>query len=139
MALARGRRGRAHRGEEAPPRPIAREDHGEHDAGVGSNEKTISDQLAKFTIENCTNPSSSEAGAHAPPHRASTTASSRKDTRMLPRENPSARSVPISRCRLAIEAYIVIIAPIMAPMEKKTRDERAQALTNSVVPSDCFS
>ena len=38
---------------------------------------------------------------------------------MLDCEKPSARSVPISRWRLATAAYIVIIAPIIAPTAKK--------------------
>ena len=37
----------------------------------------------------------------------------------MKREKPSARSVPISRLRFATAAYIVIIAPIIAPIEKK--------------------
>ena len=36
------------------------------------------------------------------------------------REKPSARSVPISAVRLATLAYMVIIAPMIAPMEKMT-------------------
>ena len=39
---------------------------------------------------------------------------------MAARENPSARSVPISLVRDATLAYIVIIAPMMAPIEKMT-------------------
>ena len=37
---------------------------------------------------------------------------------MAPREKPSARSVPISLVREATLAYIVIIAPMIAPIEK---------------------
>ena len=44
--------------------------------------------------------------------------SSRNAHRMLPRRNPSARSVPISGVRLATEAYMVIMAPMIAPAEK---------------------
>ena len=37
---------------------------------------------------------------------------------MLERRKPIARSVPISPVRLATLAYIVIMAPIIAPIEK---------------------
>ena len=40
--------------------------------------------------------------------------------RIAVREKPSARSVPISAVRDATLAYIVIMAPMMAPIEKMT-------------------
>ncbi len=57
----------------------------------------------------------------------------------LAREKPSARSVPISRWRLATAAYIVIIAPIIAPLAKKMDTMVPRILTNVAAPSDCFS
>ena len=59
--------------------------------------------------------------------------------RTLDRENPSARSVPISRWRLATAPYIVIIAPIIAPTAKKTETIVPSTPTNRAAPSDCFS
>ena len=58
---------------------------------------------------------------------------------MLGREKPSARRVPISRWRFATAAYIVIIAPIIAPTEKKTAMHEPSTVMNIAVPSDCFS
>src|SRR5512141_816973 len=88
-------------------------------SGRGSKLKTSSDQLAKLTIENFTSPMSSDASAPStPPTAASSTDSSRNDDRMLRREKPSARSVPTSWLRLATWPYMVMAAPIMAPMEK---------------------
>ena len=58
---------------------------------------------------------------------------------MLPRENPSARKVPISFCRLATAAYMVIIAPIIAPMAKNTETIVPTMPMNMLVACDCFS
>ena len=55
-----------------------------------------------------------------PPTRESISVSARKAERMLARRKPSARSVPISEVRLATAAYMVIMAPIIAPIEKMT-------------------
>ena len=45
---------------------------------------------------------------------------------MLPRLKPSARSVPISGVRLATEAYMVIMAPMIAPAEKMIDSDNAE-------------
>src|SRR5207237_392082 len=50
--------------------------------------------------------------------RASTTDSTRNAPKTLRRLNPRARRVPTSTVRFATAAYIVIIAPIMAPKLK---------------------
>ena len=47
---------------------------------------------------------------------ASSTDSITNENRMLKREKPSARSVPISRVRCDTMAYMVFIAPNTAPM-----------------------
>ena len=51
-----------------------------------------------------------------PPTSARNADSIMNDARIEARENPSARSVPISRVRAATSAYIVFIAPKIAPM-----------------------
>ena len=53
-----------------------------------------------------------------PPAAPSINASTRNAERMFMRRKPNARKVPISVARLATEAYMVIIAPIIAPAEK---------------------
>ena len=53
-----------------------------------------------------------------PPTRPSSSASPRNAVRIAAREKPSARRVPISAVRDATLAYIVIIAPMTAPIEK---------------------
>jgi hypothetical protein len=64
-------------------------------AGVGSNEKTISDHVPALSIVIFTNLRASAAIAPTlPPRTASTIDSSKNDVRMLAREKPSARSVP---------------------------------------------
>ena len=48
----------------------------------------------------------------------------------MKREKPSARSVPTSRWRFATAPYIVIIAPIIAPIEKKNTIAPPSTLTS---------
>ena len=48
------------------------------------------------------------------------------ETRIERRENPSARSVPISRVRADTCAYIVFIAPNEAPIAVKTPTRKAR-------------
>ena len=59
-----------------------------------------------------------------PPTRPSNSASTRNTTRMPLLRKPSARKVPISAVRLATDAYMVIIAPMVAPIEKITESVR---------------
>ncbi len=65
--------------------------------------------------------------------------SSRKASRMLLLWNPSARIVPISAVLLETAAYIVIIAPMMAPSEKIIVSDRPRILRNFAMTSDCSS
>ncbi len=53
-----------------------------------------------------------------PPTSPSSSDSTRNAVRIDEREKPSARSVPISPVRDATLAYMVIIAPMIAPIEK---------------------
>src|SRR5207237_9553573 len=68
-------------------------------------------------------PSSTRKDANTQPATAPSRESIRLSTRKLPstdrRRKPSARSDPTSRTREATCAYIVIIAPSVAPKEKK--------------------
>ena len=60
----------------------------------------------------------------------------RKLTRMDLRWKPRARSVPISAVRLATAAYMVIMAPMIAPREKITVSETPRILRNVAIISD---
>ncbi len=55
---------------------------------------------------------------------------------MLPRWNPRARSVPISGTRLATAAYMVIIAPMIAPKEKIAASTEPKTRRNFAIISD---
>jgi hypothetical protein len=55
---------------------------------------------------------------------------------MLPRRNPMACSVPISRVRLARSECLVIMAPITAPMEKMTDSVMPRMLINRASAAD---
>ena len=104
------------------------------------NENASSENDCQFMVEIRTRVmSEASASPTAQPRAARQSASARKATRIAPRRNPRARSDPISAVRLATAAYIVIIAPIIAPTEK---------ITDSVIPrmrmkfdstSDCSS
>ena len=109
-------------------------------AGVGSNVKAISDQVPALSIVIFTNDRPSDAAAPTrPPMVASTIDSRRNEVRMLLREKPSARSVPISRWRFATCAFMVMVAPIMAPIEKSTAIIVPMMVRKIEVASDCFS
>ena len=58
---------------------------------------------------------------------------------MLERRKPRARSVPISLVRFATAAYIVIIAPIMAPIEKMIDSTMPRTLMKTDSVFDCSS
>ncbi len=62
----------------------------------------------------------------APPASASSIDSMRNAVRMLARENPSARSVPISRVRAATMAFMVLTAPNTAPIPITTETNPAR-------------
>src|SRR5208337_2424649 len=104
MALSGEVRAARTAGKKPPTRPIPQAQASDQAmiGAVGWKENTTSDQLEKLTIEKCTNPMARDAAAPTiPPATARATASRRNDIRMLDREKPSARSVPISFSRLA--------------------------------------
>ena len=81
--------------------------------------KASSENDCQFIVEivkNCMNDASIRP--IIPPTAPRISDSVRKADKILFLRNPSARNVPISIMRLATEAYIVIIAPIIAPTEK---------------------
>src|SRR5205085_3342369 len=87
--------------------------------GDNANPKPISEKLWKLTTEIRSNDSSAaSATPRAPPTSASSTDSTRNAPNTLRRLNPRARRVPTSIVRFATAAYIVIIAPIIAPKLK---------------------
>ena len=89
--------------------------------GVSVNVNASSANVWKFIVEiasACMNDAATRPTM--PPIAPSSSASTRNATRIAVREKPSARSVPISAVREATLAYIVIIAPITAPIEKMT-------------------
>jgi len=71
-----------------------------------------------------------------PPRNPSSSDSVRNASRMLRRRKPSARSVPISGVRLATAEYMVIIAPMMAPMEKTAVSVVPRMRRNLAIISD---
>ena len=92
------------------------------------NENAISANVWKFIVEiehrlhqrRADEPDdAADAGPAAAPRRGT-----RRGSRA--REKPSARSVPISPVRDATLAYIVIIAPMIAPIEKMTEIDGAE-------------
>ena len=58
---------------------------------------------------------------------------------MLRRKKPRARIVPISTVRLATEPYMVIIAPIIAPVLKITVMKMPRIRMKVAIISDCSS
>src|SRR5690606_7127918 len=109
-------------------------------SGFGSKPNVTSWKVAKFIIETSANESrNAEKSPQSPPIEARTTASRRNENKIEVREKPSARSVPISRCRCATAAFIVMVAPIIAPIEKKIVITIPSAHTKMLVPCDCFS
>src|SRR5207249_2445005 len=89
--------------------------------GVSVNENASSANVWKFVVEidnACMNDAATRPAT--PPNKPSSNDSPRNATRIAFREKPSARSVPISATLEATLAYIVIIAPMMAPIEKIT-------------------
>ena len=99
--------------------------------GVSVKRKARLAKVWKLVVEketNCMNDASSRPAT--PPTRPSSSASSKKAVSTLIRLKPSARSVPISPTRLATEAYMVIMAPIIAPMEKMMDSVSPRMLMN---------
>ena len=89
--------------------------------GVSVKLNAISAKVWKFIVEienACMN--AAPTSPTRPPTNPSSSASPRNAIRMAAREKPSARNVPISFVREATLAYIVIMAPMIAPMLKIT-------------------
>ena len=72
----------------------------------------------------------------SPPKKPRNNDSRRNAIRISLLLNPSARRVPISAVRLATAEYIVIIAPIIAPIEKIMVREIPKILRNFAMISD---
>ena len=78
-----------------------------------------SENVPKLTVEILTNDiKEARMIPQTPPTNESKMDSTRNAERILRRRKPSERSVPISIVRLATAPYIVIIAPIIAPILK---------------------
>jgi hypothetical protein len=104
------------------------------------NENASSANDCQFMVEMRTSVMSiAAASPTAQPRIASATASRRNATRIAPRRNPSARKEPISAVRFATEAYIVIMAPIIAPTEKITDSVSPRMRMKFESTSDCSS
>ena len=73
-----------------------------------------------------------------PPIKQSSSASRTKDSRTARRENPIARSVPISRERAATRAYIVFMAPSELPIAMQIASTHATTLIGAEA-SSCWS
>ena len=110
-------------GRNPPTKPIASAKPSEAATmpGVSANENASSAKVWKFIVE-IENACMNEAATRParPPTNPSSSDSTRKAARIAVRGNPSARSVPISPVRAATLAYIVIMAPMIAPIEKMT-------------------
>src|SRR3989440_1286211 len=103
------------------PMPSANTNAARTMPGVSTKRKASSAKVWKFIVEidsACMN--DAHTTPITPPMSPSSNDSTRNATRIAAREKPSARSVPISLVRLATLAYMVIMAPMMAPMEKMT-------------------
>src|SRR5437588_824919 len=106
--------------------------------GDSANPKPISEKLPKLRVETrAKDKSDASPTPAAPPAIASSTDSTRNAVSTLRRWNPRARSVPTSTTRLATAAYIVIIAPIIAPTLKMVVTTRPRILMNFAIACDC--
>src|SRR5439155_1077776 len=106
--------------------------------GDNANPKPISDKLWKLTTEiRSKDRRAASATPSAPPTSASTTDSTKNAPKTLRRRNPRARSVPTSTVRFATTAYMVIIAPIIAPKLKMVVTTRPRIRMNFASVCDC--
>ena len=71
-----------------------------------------------------------------PPIKPSKSDSARNASKILCLRKPSALNVPISAVRLATAEYMVIIAPIIAPMEKIMVSDIPRIRRNFAIISD---
>ena len=95
-------------------------------------------KLAKFVVPvdtPCTGSASTQP--MTPPTIARAIDSAMNAVTMRMRENPSARSVPISRVRYATAAYIVFIAPNIAPIDKMSVTNAPNTRMTVVIARDC--
>ena len=72
----------------------------------------------------------------APPMNPRSSDSARNAARMLRLRKPKARIVPISPIRLATADYMVIMAPMIAPMEKMMVSDTPRIRRNFAIISD---
>src|SRR4026208_92692 len=129
-------------GREPPANPHSQEKPNQIDTVIGgtANEQANSENDPKFSVEIVKNWSSEAIPSpNRPPPSERTSDSIKNAIRMLRRKNPSARKVPISTVRLATAPYIVIIAPIVAPVLKITVMKIPRIRKNFALLSDCSS
>ncbi len=122
-----------------PTRPMMRENAMafQEMSRVRANWKASSEKVWKFTVEivkSCMKDAKNRPAR--PPASPSISDSIRNAERMLILLKPSARMVPISPILLATAAYMVIIAPMMAPREKMEVSERPRMRRNFAIISD---
>ena len=106
--------------------------------GFSENENANSAKEFQFNVEmekNCKN--DAKKIPIAPPIDAISNDSNKNAVRMLLRLKPKERSVPISTVLLATAAYMVIIAPIVAPKLKMTVIKIPSTLIKPARNSDC--
>src|SRR5690349_16036777 len=86
---------------------------------VSAKEKASSENDAQFMVEMVMSCMKDAAMTPSiPPHSPKRSASMMKANSMLLLWKPNARRVPISVTRFATAAYMVMVAPMTAPMEK---------------------
>ena len=102
------------------------------------NPNASSENEPKFVVENDTKPMNDAKNRPiTPPMNESESASIKNAVRILLRRNPSARNVPISTVLFATDAYIVIIAPIIAPALNTIVIKRPKNVINPTMNFDC--
>src|ERR687894_3208569 len=129
-------------GKKPPIRPMSREKPSDVAMieGDSAKENASSEKEPKFRVEmlkNCNN--EAKPNPAIPPAKDKTKDSPKKASRMLRRKKPKARNVPISTVRFATAPYIVIIAPIVAPVLKMTVTKIPRIRMNLAIISDCSS
>src|SRR5437899_4912310 len=106
--------------------------------GDSANPKPISEKLWKLMTEiRSKDRRAASATPMAPPTSASTTDSTKNAPKTLRRRKPRARRVPTSTVRFATAAYMVIIAPIIAPKLKMVVTTRPRIRMNFASVWDC--
>src|SRR5215204_1118825 len=129
-------------GKKPPIRPMSREKPTDVAMieGDNANEKASSENEPKFNVEMLKNCNKEAKPSPAmPPAKDNTKDSPKKASRMLRRKKPKARNVPISTVRLATAPYMVIIAPMVAPVLKIIVTKTPRMRMNLAIISDCSS